>query len=86
VLAKVTANALLALPSPLRPVKGAIVGVALTPLSSLALILAASVARQPGLQQAAEIGAAVVLITAILGPVMTEVALRWAGEPTRREP
>ena len=84
-LAKVAANALFALPSALRPAKGAIVGVALTPLSSLALMLAASVARQPGLQQVAEIGAAVVLITAILGPVMTEVAFRWAGEPTRRE-
>jgi Kef-type K+ transport system membrane component KefB len=84
-LAKVAANALFAVPSALRPLKGTMVGIAMTPLSSLALLLAASIAPQPGLRHAAEIGAAVVLITAILGPVMTEVALRWAGEPTRRE-
>jgi hypothetical protein len=85
-LAKVAANALLAVPSALSPLKGAMVGVALTPLSSLA-VLTAGLATQPGLKHAAEIGAAVVLITAILGPVLTEVALRWAGEPTtRREP
>jgi Kef-type K+ transport system membrane component KefB len=86
VLAKVAANALFAIPSALSPLKGTMVGVAMTPLSSLALLLTAGMARQPGLQHAAEIGAAVVLITAILGPVLTEVALRWAGEPTRREP
>jgi Kef-type K+ transport system membrane component KefB len=86
VLAKVVANTLFAIPSALSPLKGTMVGVAMTPLSSLALLLAASIARQPGLQHAAEIGAEVVLITAILGPVLTEVALRWAGEPTRREP
>lgn len=85
-LAKVTANALFAVPSALRPAKGAIVGIALTPLSSLALMLAASIAEQPGLHRAAEVAAAIVLITGILGPVMTEVAIRWAGEPTRRYP
>ena len=85
VLAKMAAGALFALPAALRPLKGVMVGIALTPLSSLALMLAASIARQPGLQRAAEIGAAVVLIAAILGPVATEVALRWAGEPTRRD-
>jgi Kef-type K+ transport system membrane component KefB len=85
-LAKVAANALFAMPSSLSPLKGTMVGVAMTPLSSLALLLAASIARQPGLERAAEIGAAVVLVAAILGPVLTEVALRWAGEPTRREP
>jgi len=85
-VAKIAGNALFAVPSALRPVKGAMVGIALTPLSSLALILAASVARQPGLQRAADIAAAVVLLTAILGPVLTEVAIRWAGEPTRRDP
>lgn len=85
-LAKVAANALFAVPSALRPAKGIFVGVALTPLSSLALILTASIARQAELHRAAEIAAAVVLITGILGPVMTEVAIRWAGEPTRRDP
>jgi len=85
-LAKVAANAMLAVPSALSPLKGAMVGVALTPLSSLA-VLTAGLAAQPGLKDAAEIGGAVVLITSILGPVLTEVALRWSGEPTtRREP
>jgi len=85
-IAKVAANALFAMPSALSPLKGTMVGVAMAPLSSLALLLSAGIARQPGLQYAAEIGAAVVLFTAVLGPVLTEVALRWAGEPTRREP
>jgi hypothetical protein len=49
-------------------------------LSSLALLLTASVAQHPGLARAAEIGGAVVLIMAILGPILTEVALRRAGE------
>jgi Kef-type K+ transport system membrane component KefB len=85
VLAKVAANALFALPSALQPLKGTMVGIALTPLSSLALMLTASIARQPGLERATGIGSAVVLIAAILGPVATELALRWAGEPTRHE-
>jgi hypothetical protein len=86
ILSKTAANALFAAPSALSPLKGTMVGLASAPLSSLAVLLAAGVAAQPGLGRAAEIGAAVVLITALLGPVLTEVALRWAGEPTRREP
>ena len=35
------------------------------------------------LKHAAEISGAVVLLMAILGPVLTELALRRAGEPTR---
>jgi Kef-type K+ transport system membrane component KefB len=85
-LARVAANALFAVPSALSPRKGAMIGMALTPLSSLALLFSANIARQPGLERAAEIGAGVVLIAAILGPILTEVALRWAGEPTRRLP
>jgi Sodium/hydrogen exchanger family len=84
VVAKVAANALFAPPSALSPLKGTMVGVAMTPLSSLA-VLAADIATEPGLRHGAEIGAAVLLITAILGPVLTEVALRWAREPTLRE-
>ncbi len=86
IAAKTAANALFATPSALSPLKGTMVGLATAPLSSLAVLLAAGVAAQPGLGHAAEIGSAVVLITALLGPVLTEVALRWAGEPTRREP
>lgn len=85
VLSKTAANALFAAPSALSPVKGMMVGLATAPLSSLAVLLAAGVATQPGLGHAAAIGAAVVLITALLGPILTEVALRWAREPTRRE-
>jgi len=82
-LAKVGANAAFASPSALSPPKGALVGIACAPLSSLALTLSASVAQQPELKHAAEISAAVVLFMAILGPVFTELALRRAGEPTR---
>jgi Kef-type K+ transport system membrane component KefB len=82
-LAKVGANAAFASPSALSPAKGALVGVASAPLSSLALTLSASVAQQPEFGHAAEISAAVVLFMAILGPVFTELALRRAGEPTR---
>jgi hypothetical protein len=56
--------------------------VALAPLSSLALMLIASVALQPELRRAAAISAAVVLPMAILGPVLTELALRRVGEPS----
>jgi Kef-type K+ transport system membrane component KefB len=84
-LAKIAANTALAAPSALSPAKGALVGVASAPLSSLALTLIASVAQQPELKQAAEISATVVLFMAILGPVLTELALRRAGEPTSGE-
>jgi hypothetical protein len=84
-LAKIAANAALAAPSALSPAKGALVGVASAPLSSLALTLIASVARQPELKYASEISAAVVLFMAILGPVLTELALRRAGEMTHGE-
>jgi hypothetical protein len=82
-LAKVAANTAFAPPSALSLAKGALVGVASAPLSSLALTLIASVAQQPELRRAAQISAGVVLFMAILGPVLTEVALRRAGEPTR---
>ena len=82
-LAKVGANAAFASPSALSAAKGALVGIAGAPLSSLALTLTASVAQQPELKHAAEISGAVVLLMAILGPVLTELALRQAGEPTR---
>jgi len=85
-LAKIASNALLAGSTALHPRKGALVGLALSPLSSLALVLAAGLAGQPGLEQAAQTGTAVVLVMALVGPLMTEIAFRLAGEPTRREP
>jgi hypothetical protein len=84
-LAKVAANAALAAPSALSAAKGTLVGVASAPLSSLALTLIASVAQQPELAHAAQISAGVVVFMAIVGPVLTELSLRKAGEPTRHD-
>jgi hypothetical protein len=81
-VAKVVANSVFAPLAALSLAKGALVGVALAPLSSLALTLVASVALQPELRRAAQVSAAVVLFMAILGPVLTELALRGAGEST----
>lgn len=81
-LAKIAANAAFAIPSALDPTRGALVGCATAPLASLALALIASIAQQPELKRAADISAAVVLFMAILGPVLTQLALRRAGEPT----
>jgi len=85
-LAKAAVNALLAVPAALRTGKGAMVGLSLSPLSSLALMFAATIARHPGLEEAGEISAAVVLAMAILGPVLTEIAFRLAQEPTHPLP
>jgi Kef-type K+ transport system membrane component KefB len=85
-LAKIAANAALASPSALSAAKGALVGVASAPLSSLALSLVAGVARQPELARAAEISGVVVALMAIVGPVLTELSLRKAGEPTPHMP
>ena len=84
-LAKLAANVALASPSALSPTKGALVGAALAPLSSLALMLTANLAQHSGLARAAEISGAVVLVMALLGPILTELALRRAGEPSRGE-
>jgi len=85
-LAKVGSNALLAPSCALQPRKGALVGLALSPLSSLALALAAGITEHPGLERAGQTAIAVVLAMALLGPLVTEAALRLAGEPTRHEP
>jgi len=84
-LAKVASNALLAPSSALQPRKGALVGLALSPLSSLALALAAGITMHDGLVRAGQTAIAVVLAMALLGPLVTEAALRLAGEPTRHE-
>jgi len=85
-VAKVASNAALAGTTALHPRKGLLVGLALSPLSSLALGLAASVSTLAGLAQAAQIATAAVLVMAVVGPVLTEVAFRVSGEPTRHEP
>lgn len=81
--AKVAANAALARPAALQPERGALVGLALAPLSSLALIMAISVSQHPGLEQASELAVMVILMMAVFGPLLTEWALRRAKEPTR---
>jgi NhaP-type Na+/H+ or K+/H+ antiporter len=83
-LAKVGVHTAFAMPSALRPVKGAVLGLALCPLTMLAPLLGADADRVPGLRQAVDTCAAVVLVLAILGPISTEIALRLAREPTRR--
>jgi hypothetical protein len=82
--AKVAANALLAIPAALHPGRGALVGLALAPLSSLALMLATGISHHPGLERASAIASMVILMMAVLGPFLTEGALRWAKEPTRQ--
>jgi Kef-type K+ transport system membrane component KefB len=82
--AKVAANAAVAVPSALSVPKGALVGMASAPLSSLALALVAIVAQQPELQRAAQTSAGVVVFMAIVGPALTELSLRRAGEPARQ--
>ena len=84
IAAKVIANALLAPPAALHSRRGALVGLALAPLSSLALIMATSISRHPGLERASELAATVILMMAVLGPLLTGAALRWAKEPTRQ--
>jgi Kef-type K+ transport system membrane component KefB len=81
--AKVAANAWLARPAALQPERGALVGLALAPLSSLALILAAGLSQHAGLERASELGGMIILLMAVFGPLMTEWALRRAKETTR---
>jgi Kef-type K+ transport system membrane component KefB len=82
--AKVLANSLLARPAALQPGRGALVGLALAPLSSLALILAASLSQHAGLEQASDLASMVILMMAVSGPLLTEWALRRAKESTRQ--
>lgn len=82
--AKVLANSLLARRAALQPERGVLVGVALAPLSSLALILAASLSQHAGLEQASGLAAMVIFMMAVFGPLLTEWALRRAKEPTRQ--
>ncbi len=80
----VLANSLLARPAALQPGRGALVGLALAPLSSLALILAASLSQHAGLEQASDLASMVILMMAVSGPLLTEWALRRAKESTRQ--
>ncbi len=82
--AKVAANSLLARPAALHSERGVLVGIALAPLSSLALILATTLSGHPGLERASELAATVVYVMAAVGPLLTEAALRRAKEPTRQ--
>lgn len=81
--AKIGASAALAPIAALSARKGALVGLACAPMSGVALMLAGSVALQPGLNAAAELLFIIVMMLALVGPVLTEVALRLAREDTR---
>jgi Kef-type K+ transport system membrane component KefB len=82
--AKVVANSMLARPAALHADRGALVGLALAPLSSLALLLAASLSEHAGLERASDLAAMVIFMMAVAGPLLTELALRRAKEPTRQ--
>ena len=83
VVVKIGAALALAPPSGLMPAKGLLVGIAQAPLSGVALMFAAHVARSyPTLLTAVEPVFAVVAILAIIGPIATEIALRRAKENT----
>ncbi len=82
-VAKLAGNAVCAIPAALSPLKGTMLGVALAPLSSLALVLADALGNQDALTHAAIVSTCVISVMAIIGPVLTEIALRWARESSR---
>ena len=64
--------------------KGALTGLALTPLSVFAILLLEQ-SRHLGLDLLDELAAiaAIVLLLEVIGPVVTQHALQWAGETSR---
>lgn len=85
-LAKTAATTLLALPGGIPWRKGALTGVALTPLSVFAILLLEQT-RHVELKLLDEVAGvmAVALVLEVFGPLLTRWALVWAGETQRRE-
>ncbi len=85
-LVKTLATTLFAHPSGVTWRKGALTGLALTPLSAFAVLMLEQ-SRYLKLDLLDEVAGvvAVVLLLEILGPLMTRWALVWAGEAQRRE-
>lgn len=81
--AKVGVNAGLAPLAALGARKGALVGLACAPMSGVALMLASRVAGQDGMADAGALIFIVVMLLALVGPVLTEMALHLARENTR---
>ncbi len=82
-LTKMLANSVLALPSGLMIRKGILVGLAQAPLSGVALMLTLQVVvNYPHLAQSLQPALAAILLLAVAGPALTEVALRLAKEHT----
>ena len=81
---KTGVHALMATPGGLAPKRGALVGLAQAPVSSVTLLLSAVVqAGYPGLDDGTEVLTAIVLILAISGPAVAQLALRLAKESTK---
>jgi Kef-type K+ transport system membrane component KefB len=71
----------------LAPRRGLLVGLAMAPLSGLSLLLAVDARiSHPSLQVDSTVLMVVILITAVIGPLLTEVAFRLAHETTVSEP
>lgn len=85
-LAKTLATTLLALPGGISWRKGALTGLALTPLSAFAILLLEQT-RHVELDLLDEVAGvmAVALVLEVFGPLFTRWALVWAGETRRRE-
>lgn len=83
---KTATTTLFAHPSGMSWRKGALTGLALTPLSVFAILLLEQT-RHLGLGLIDELKAimAMVLLLEVIGPVVTQRALIWAGEAVRRE-
>jgi Kef-type K+ transport system membrane component KefB len=84
---KTGVHALMATPGALAPRRGALVGLSQAPLSSVTLLLSSVVqAGYPALDGGQEVLTAIVLILAIIGPAVAELALTLAKESTKENP
>lgn len=82
---KIGVHAALANQTSLSLRSGILVGCALTPMSSVSLMLASNMAfSYPGLGQAAAYAFGLSFLLTLLGPAIAELTLSAAGEPTRR--
>lgn len=80
---KIFLNSVLAVPSGLMWTKGAWVGLAQTPLSGVALMFTLQVTvHYPGMANHLAPAFSAIVLLAVLGPAITEVALRLAKEHT----
>jgi len=83
---KMAATTLFARPSGITWRKGALTGLAMTPMSGLVIVLLEQTRHLKlyALDQVAGL-AAIVLLLEVIGPILTRQALVWAGETHPRE-